>query len=107
MSFVLQGTLEAQIDNDLKAISDGLKEWSLKMARLIAQGYSLKRAAYIVDGAPLGAPTRKRINLWLIRRRNSDRAPTRRLNQLKYPHVRTLHQQILEKWESKEKLTIK
>lgn len=82
MNFVLQGSLEAQIDNDLKAISDGLRAWGAKMDRLMAQGYSLKRAAYVVDGSPLGVPTRKRVNLWLIRRRNSDRALTFRLNQL-------------------------
>lgn len=90
MNFVLQGILEAQIDNDLKAISDGLRAWSLKMGRLMAQGNSRKRAAYIVDGSPLGAPTRKRVNLWFIRRRNSDRALTRRLNRLA-SHTDTSH----------------
>jgi hypothetical protein len=83
MSFILQGSLEAQIDNDLKAISDGLRAWGIKMCRYMAQGYSLKRAAYIVDGSPLGVATRKRVNLWLIRRRNSDRALERRLKQLR------------------------
>lgn len=82
MSFVLQGSLQAQIDNDLKAISDGLRAWSIKIGRLTAQGNSLKRAAYIVDGSPLGVPTRKRVNLWLIRRRNSDRALILKLNRL-------------------------
>ena len=89
MSFVLQGTLEAHIDNELEAISDGLRAWSLKMARLMVRGYSMKRAAYIVDGSPLGAPTRKRVNLWFIRRRNSDRALTRRLNQLESSRAST------------------
>jgi len=82
MSYVLRGSLEAQIDNDLKALGDGLRAWYLKMGRLEAQGYSLKRAAYIVDGSQLGTPTRKRVNLWLIRRRNSDRALIARLSRL-------------------------
>lgn len=78
----IQGTMEAQIDRQLSDLALAVRRWENKMQSLIAKGISFRRAAYIVDGSPLGKATTKRVKLWFIRRRNQDRKVEARLKRL-------------------------